>query len=80
MFIAHYGHRLPADYDLSIIRNRAAQRGALWDDMPELYFKGFLLRERGQYGAISSEYSSLYLWQRDQYFRDALVGGRATRR
>jgi hypothetical protein len=76
MLIAHYGHRLPADYDLSIIRNRAAQRGALWDDMPELYFKGFLLRERGQYGAISNEYSSLYLWQRDQSFRDALVGGR----
>ena len=76
MFIAHYGHRLPADYDLSIIRNRAAQRGALWDDVPELYFKGFLLRERGQYGAISNEYSSLYLWQRDQSFRDALVGGR----
>jgi Domain of unknown function (DUF4865) len=76
MLIAHYGHRLPADYDLSIIRNRAAQRGALWDQVPELYFKGFLLRERGQYGAISSEYSSLYLWQRDQSFRDALVSGR----
>jgi Domain of unknown function (DUF4865) len=76
MLIAHYGHRLPADYDLSIIRNRAAQRGALWDAIPELYFKAFMLRERGQYGAISSEYSSLYLWQRDQSFCDALVGGR----
>jgi Domain of unknown function (DUF4865) len=76
MLIAHYGHRLPADYDLSIIRARAAQRGALWDAIPELYFKAFMLRERGQYGAISSEYSSLYLWQRDQSFRDALVGGR----
>jgi Domain of unknown function (DUF4865) len=76
MLIAHYGHRLPADYDLSMIRTRAAQRGALWDAIPELYFKAFMLRERGQYGAISSEYSSLYLWQRDQSFRDALVGGR----
>lgn len=76
MFIAHYGHRLPADYDLSIIRNRAAQRGAVWDEVPELYFKAFLLRERGRYGAIASEYSSFYLWQHDQSFRDALVGGR----
>lgn len=76
MFIAHYGHRLPADYDLSIIRDRAARRAAVWDDMPELYFKAFLLRERGRYGAIASEYSSFYLWQRDQSFRDALVGGR----
>jgi hypothetical protein len=76
MFIAHYGHRLPADYDLSIIRTRAAQRGAVWDDMPELYFKGFLLRESSQYGAAASEYSSLYLWQSDRSFRDAMVGGR----
>jgi len=76
MLIAHYGHRLPANYDLAIIRNRAKQRGAVWDAVPELYFKAFLLRERGSYGAIASEYSSLYLWQRDQSFRDALVGGR----
>ena len=56
MFIAHYGHRLPADYDLSIIRNRATQRGAVWDEMPELYFKAFLLRERGEFGATASTF------------------------
>ena len=76
MIIAHYAHRLPADYDLEIIRNRAAARGHLFDGIPELYLKGFLLRERGRFGAVANEYSSLYLWRKDEGFRDFLVGGR----
>src|SRR6202012_5413445 len=76
MIIAHYAHRLPADYDISIIRNRAAARGHLFDAIPELYFKGFLLRERGRFDAIANEYSSLYLWRRDEGFRDFLLDGR----
>jgi hypothetical protein len=76
MMIAHYAHRLPADYDISIIRNRASARGHLFDAIPELYFKGFLLRERGRYGAIQNEYSSLYLWRTDDGFRNFLVDGR----
>src|SRR5215469_17849443 len=76
MIIAHYAHRLPADYDLSIIRSRAKARGHLFDAIPELYFKGFLLRERGRFGAIQNEYSSLYLWRKDEGFRDFLVDGR----
>ncbi|HLG79421.1 MAG TPA: DUF4865 family protein [Bradyrhizobium sp.] len=76
MFIVHYGHRLPANYDISLIRKRASERGHLFDAIPLLPFKAFLLRERGQYGAISSEYSSLYLWRTDEGFRDFLVDGR----
>ena len=76
MIIAHYAHRLPADYDVDIIRKRAAARGHLFDGIPELYFKGFLLRERGRFGAIANEYSALYLWRKDQGFRDFLVDGR----
>jgi len=76
MIIAHYAHRLPADYDIQIIRSRATARGHLFDAIPELYFKAFLLRERGRFGAIANEYSSLYLWRADQGFRDFLVDGR----
>jgi Domain of unknown function (DUF4865) len=76
MIIAHYAHRLPADYDIRIIRDRAKARGHLFDAIPELYFKGFLLRERGRFGAIQNEYSSLYLWRKDEGFRDFLVDGR----
>jgi hypothetical protein len=76
MIIAHYAHRLPADYDIAIIRERAKARGPVWDAIPGLHFKGFLLRERGRLGAIANEYSSLYLWQQDEAFRDAMLTGR----
>jgi hypothetical protein len=76
MIIAHYAHRLPADYDIGIIRTRAKARGPVWDAIPGLHFKGFLLRERGRLSAIANEYSSLYLWQQDEAFRDAMVEGR----
>ena len=76
MIIVHYGHRLPANYDIGLIRKRAAERGHLFDAIPELHFKAFLLRERGQFGAITSEYSSLYLWRRDEGFRNFLLEGR----
>ena len=76
MLIAHYGHRLPADHDIGAIRNRAKARGHLWDSIPQLYFKAFLLRERGHFGAIANEYSSLYLWREAEGFRNFLVDGR----
>jgi Domain of unknown function (DUF4865) len=76
MLIAHYAHRLPANYDIELIRSRAQARGHLWDAVGELHFKAFLLRERGRFGAITSEYSSLYLWRRDEGFRNFLVDGR----
>ena len=76
MITVHYAHRLPADYDIQIIRDRAGRRGHLFDGIPELYFKAFLLRERGRFGAIQNEYSSLYLWRKDEGFRDFLVDGR----
>ena len=72
MIIAHYAHRLPADYDIAIIRTRAKARGPVWDAIPGLYFKDFVLRECGRLGAIANEYSSLYLWQQDEAFRAAI--------
>jgi len=76
MLIAHYAHRLPANYDIEIIRKRAKELGPQWDAVPELYFKGFLLRERGRRGAAANNYSSLYLWRRDDALRDFLLGPR----
>ena len=75
MIIVHYAHRLPADYDLAALRRWLKERGAVWDAVPELYFKAFLLREAGRFGAIANNFSSLYLWQQDQAFRDWLVRG-----
>lgn len=76
MIIAHYAHRLPADHDIAAIRKRAKVRGQLWDAVPKLGFKAFLLRERGRLSAIANEYSSLYLWCEEEGFRNFLVDGR----
>ncbi len=75
MIIVHYQLRLPADYDLGAIRKFLDERGAVWDTAPELYFKAFLLREAGSFGAIANSFSSVYLWQHDKAFRDWLVRG-----
>lgn len=62
MFAMQYSHRLPADYDMQIIRQRAARRGPLWDDPEGLAFKAFVSRERGRHGATGHVYASVYLW------------------
>ncbi|MBZ5788938.1 DUF4865 family protein [Burkholderia contaminans] len=76
MLTAYYAHRLPADYDLDIIRTRVDARGKLWDDTPDLLFKGFLLREAGRYGATENGYASLYLWRNDRAFGEFVTDGR----
>ena len=75
MIIVHYASRLPADHDLGALRRWLKERGAVWDAVPELYFKAFLLREAGRFGATANNFSSLYLWQQDKAFRDWLVRG-----
>ncbi|MDY0747684.1 DUF4865 family protein [Paucibacter sp. R3-3] len=76
MLLVHYLHRLPTDYELSILRKRAKERGPVWDAAPDLYFKAFLLRTSGQHGARETSYSSLYLWRGDQAFANFLLSGR----
>jgi hypothetical protein len=75
MIMAHYGNRLPRDYDLGFIRTLTRERAPIWDARPELYFKAFLLREAGRFGAIANHFSSLYLWRQDGAYRDWLVSG-----
>ena len=76
MILAYYAHRLPADYDLDIIRNRVQRNAPIWDALPDLYFKAVLLREKGVQGAAASSYSSLYLWRREAALREFLANGR----
>jgi hypothetical protein len=75
MIIAHYANRLPDNYDLEHIRAVTKKRAPVWDVRPELYFKAFLLREAGRFGAIANNFSSLYLWRADGTYRDWLVSG-----
>jgi hypothetical protein len=75
MILAHYGNRLPKNYDLGSVRALTKERAPVWDARPELYFKAFLLREAGRFGAIANHFSSLYLWRQDAAYRDWLVSG-----
>jgi hypothetical protein len=62
MFIKQYQINLPADYDMQIIRNRVANKGASFDTFAGLGLKCFLIREKGKFGAQSNQYAPAYLW------------------
>lgn len=62
MFAMQYSHRLPADYDMQIIRQRVAERGPSWDNLEGLICKAFAIQERNRHGASGNVYASVYLW------------------
>lgn len=62
MLVLRYRHRLPADYAMGRIRERAAGRGPLWDTAPGLAFKAFTATEAGGPGGSDNGYASTYLW------------------
>jgi hypothetical protein len=76
MLSQQYSHRLPADYDMALIRRRVAERGPLWDDTKGLAFKAFVVRERGRFGAVGNAYSSVYLWRDPAAAVDFVMGDR----
>jgi hypothetical protein len=58
----HYEITLPADYDMAIIRDRVATRGAATDDFRGLGLKAYAIRERGVAGSPVNQYAPFYLW------------------
>lgn len=79
MFAKQYSHRLPADYDMGVIRRRAAQLGPQWDHTEGLLFKAFVAQERGQEAGVGNLYSSVYLWSDPLQAADFLLGERFDR-
>lgn len=76
MFMMQYTHRLPVDYEMGLIRERAGRLSKAWDETKGLGFKAFLAQERGIYGAIGNSYSSLYLWLEDEAAVDFIADER----
>lgn len=62
MHAKQYELRLPANYDMDIIRHRVATRGHLTDAYDGLGLKAYLIRERGRDGSPVNEYAPFYLW------------------
>lgn len=75
MHAMQYVIRLPADYDMGVIRERVARKAHLLDRWEGLGFKVFLVRERGIQGSPVNEYAPFYLWNTVTGMNSFLWGG-----
>ncbi len=74
MYAMQYEITLPADYDMKIIRERVAARGAMLDGFGGLGLKAYLIRERGA-GSPVNQYAPFYLWNSVDGMNRFLWGG-----
>jgi hypothetical protein len=65
MIAMQYSFTLPADYDMSIIDRRIAEKGHLMDGFPGLVFKAYLSARKtsAQPPHCENLYAPFYLWQ-----------------
>ncbi|KAB8181751.1 DUF4865 family protein [Microbispora catharanthi] len=75
MYAMQYEITLPADYDMTIIRERVSTRGHALDDRAGLGLKAYLIRERGAAGSPVNQYAPFYLWHEAGRMGEFLVGG-----
>jgi len=73
MIANQYTIKLPADYDMEIIRRRVADTGHRFDDWPGLAFKAFLISERSA-GATANRYAPFYVWNNADGLNEFLYG------
>ncbi|MEU1272166.1 DUF4865 family protein [Streptomyces sp. NPDC005799] len=69
---AHYSIPLPADYDMSVIARRVADRSAPWDRRTGLLLKAFCVTDAGDGGHNS--YAPFYVWAAPHEFAGFLTG------
>jgi hypothetical protein len=74
MMAMQYSITLPADYDMSIIERRIAEKGRLLDGYPHLGFKAFLSARKGIAGSRDNLYAPFYVWEGAAGIADFLCG------
>ena len=76
MIAMQYSIVLPADYDMSIIDRRIAEKGALTDGFPGLLFKAYLSTRKagGQVPECENLYAPFYLWKSSEGMNSFLAG------
>ncbi|NQX10699.1 DUF4865 family protein [Microbacteriaceae bacterium VKM Ac-2855] len=74
MLAIHYRVPLPADYDMSVIRERVASRGHALDERRGLAYKAYLVRDVAD-GEPVNEYAPFYLWRDPEEAARFLWGG-----
>lgn len=75
MHAMHYRIPLPTDYNMSIIRQRVADKGSALDTFPGLGLKAYLIREAGVHGSAINEYAPFYLWSDIEAMKQFLYAG-----
>ena len=79
MHAMQYEITLPADYDMTVVRDRVARVGHLLDAWDGLGFKAYLMRERGVDGSPVNQYAPFYLWNTTEGMNLAVFGQRYLR-
>lgn len=76
MIAMQYDIGLPADYDMSIIRRRIADKGHLLDDFPGLAFKAYLYcaRDDRELACDDNGYAPFYVWHNSESMNAFLCG------
>lgn len=74
MLAMQYSISLPADYEMSSIRDRVARLGPAYDTLKNLGFKAFLITEKGKNGNREKSSAPFYVWQAQQGMLDFLCG------
>lgn len=72
MIAMQYSFPLAETYDMSRIRARIAEKGPLFDSLPGLVNKAFLLNDRAT-GSPFNEYATFYVWRDEAAMRDFLL-------
>jgi hypothetical protein len=68
-----YRFVLPADYDMTIVERRIAEKGPLLDDFPNLKLKAYLSAARS-HGAPENLYAPFYVWENGAGMSEFLCG------
>lgn len=75
MIAMQYSLVLPADYDMTIVDRRIADRGHLTDGFPGLAFKAYLrATKQGMPSSSDNLYAPFYLWNTAEGMNDFLCG------
>ena len=76
MIAMQYNFVLPADYDMSIVDRRIAEKGPLLDNFPNLKFKAYLTARRNgdETRGEDNLYAPFYVWNHPDGLNDFVCG------
>lgn len=75
MITMQYNIKLPADYDMDIIKTRVKENGFKTDGFKGLGMKAYLIAEKNKYGNTQNEYAPFYFWNQIEGMNEFLLGG-----